>query len=81
MFEYEVAEFVCGVLDLVGVDAVPVFKRSQVVNQLEETQMVLAAADVLDTETILRKLPWVTVDEVEDVLARLAKSEISPMAM
>lgn len=70
MFEYELIEFIGGILACLGLRAVPLFKRSQVVNQLEETQMVLAAAEFLDVETILRKLPWVTVDEVEEILAR-----------
>lgn len=70
MFEYEVIGFLENLLAYLGIDAAPSFKRSQIVNQLEETEMVLAAADVLDTETLLRKLPWVTVDEVEGIMAR-----------
>lgn len=67
MFEYEVTDFIEGLLALLGIDDVPMYKRSQVVNQLEETEMILAAADLLDRETILRKLPWLSDDEVEGI--------------
>ena len=36
----------------------------------EETETVLLAANYLDDQTVLEKLPFVTVDEVDDILAR-----------
>lgn len=75
MFEFCVIDFIAEILELAGIDDEPVFKRSQIVNQLEETEMVLSAADVLDDETILRKLPWITVDEVDEILKRKAESD------
>ena len=77
LFEYQVMDFIEGILALAGIDDVPTFKRSQIVNQLEETEMVLSAAEWLDEETVLRKLPWVTVDEVEEILARRAESDMN----
>ena len=35
---------------------------------MEQTQMVLAAASYLDEETILSKLPFVSVDEVQKIM-------------
>ena len=32
--------------------------------------MVLSASEYLDEETILKKLPFITVDEVKDILSR-----------
>jgi hypothetical protein len=32
--------------------------------------MIISAAEYLDDQTILDKLPWITVDEVDDILAR-----------
>jgi len=32
--------------------------------------MVVSAAQYLDDQTILEKLPWISVDEVDDILAR-----------
>lgn len=68
LFEYEVIDFVQGILRLIGIEDTPTFNRSKVVNQLEATQMVLMAADYLDDETILSKLPWMTPDDVQRVL-------------
>lgn len=69
-FEYQVIEFVQQVLRLMGIEDTPVFKRNRVSNQKEQTDMVLSAAEYLDEETILQKLPFISVDEVQDILAR-----------
>ena len=69
-FEYEVITFIQMILDMMGIDDVPQFKRNKVSNQKEQTEMVLLAAPHLDDRTILEKLPWITVDEVDDILAR-----------
>ena len=69
-FEYEVIAFVQQILGMMGVQDVPQFKRNRVSNQKEQTEMVILAADHLDERTILEKLPWITVDEVDDILAR-----------
>ena len=77
LFEYQVIDFIEGIMKIAGIEDVPTFKRSQIVNQLEETEMVLSAAEWLDEETVLRKLPWVTVDEVEEILARRAEADMA----
>lgn len=69
-FEYQIIEFVQQVLRLMGIEDTPQFKRNRVSNQTEQTQMVISAAEYLDEETILQKLPFVTVDEVQDIIAR-----------
>ena len=69
-FEYEVITFVKQILEMMGIDDVPVFKRNRISNQYEQTQMIMLAANYLDDQTILEKLPWITVDEVDDILAR-----------
>lgn len=76
-FEYCVIEFIQGVLELAGIDDNPKFKRSTIINQTEETNMVLAAAQYLDDETVLRHLPFINIDEVEEILIRKAKEESS----
>ena len=53
-----------------GIEDNPVFKRNRISNQKEQTDMVLSAAEYLDTETILNKLPFITVDEVSEIMAR-----------
>lgn len=74
-FEYCVIEFIQGILELAGIEDDPSFKRSMIVNQTEETNMVLAAAQYLDDETILQKLPFISTDEVDDILDKRTKEE------
>lgn len=68
-FEYQIIEFVQQILKLIGIEDTPQFKRNRISNQSEQTQMILSAADYLDNETVLRKLPFVTVDEVVNIMA------------
>ena len=69
-FEYQTIEAVQGILALIGEDEVPLFSRNRVSNQKERTDMIINSADHLDEETIVRKLPFITPDEVAQVLAR-----------
>ena len=71
-FEYEIIQFVQMILEMMGQteNTTPIFKRNRVSNQNEATSMVLSAAQYLDERTILEKLPWITVDEVDEILAR-----------
>lgn len=69
-YEYCVIEFLQGIFAIAGIEDNPTFKRSRIVNQNEQTQMVLMAAQYLDDETLLNKLPWLTPEEVQDVLDR-----------
>ena len=70
-FEFCVIDFISGLLEVAGIapDS-PTFKRSRIINQTETTEMILSAAQHLDDETILRKLPFLTVDEIDDILER-----------
>ena len=69
-FEYQTIEAVQGILALLGYDEVPIFSRNRVSNQKERTDMIINSADHLDEETILRKLPFLTPDEVEQIRLR-----------
>lgn len=76
-FEYQCIEFLQQLLSLLGYDDVtPIFKRNRIANQYEQTQMVIMAADYLDTETILDKIPWITSDEVEVIMKRKDAEDI-----
>lgn len=70
LFEHCVTDFIERILELAEIDDVPTYERSQIVNQLEQMEMLMMAAPYLDAETLLRKMPVVTVDEVPDILAR-----------
>ncbi len=69
-FEYCIRDFIGKLLALLDIDDTPSFQWNRIANQLEETQMVMTAATYLDSEAILRHLPWLTNDEVDDILER-----------
>jgi SPP1 family phage portal protein len=75
-FEMCVHEFINGILAVAGIEDTATFKRSQIVNRSEETNMILMSAEYLDDETVLRKLPFLTEDEIEGILQRKDAEEI-----
>lgn len=70
-FEFQVSDFIKQILALMGIDDTPVFKRNRISNQLEQVQIVVAEAQWLDQETILKKLPNISPDEVQAILQRV----------
>lgn len=81
-FEKQVIECVQSLGKLLGVDeedAIPIFKRNRLSNQSEQVQMVVQEAQWLDHETILKKLPNITVDEIADILKKVQKEEADRM--
>lgn len=76
-YEYCVLEFLAALFAIVGIDDEPVFTRSRIVNQTEETQMVIMAAEYLDEETLLKKLPWLTQEEVKEITEKKDADELS----
>lgn len=76
-FEYQLITSIRMILEMMGIDAMPIFSRNRVSNQKEQTEMVLMAAEYLDDETILKKMPWITVDEVDEILARKDAESVS----
>lgn len=74
-FEYCVLDFLQRLFEIVGIDDNPAFQRNQIANLSEQTQMVLMAAEYLDEEMLLKKLPWLTAEEIEDMQKRKAADE------
>lgn len=68
--EHWIGDGVRQVLALMGVEDTPIFHRDKISNQPEQAAMVLQEAPYLDHETVLRKLPNLTPDEVMAVLQR-----------
>ena len=75
-YEFCVRAFLEQLFTLVGIEAEPGFERSRLVNELEETQKMLLAAQYMDDELILRKLPWLTQEEVDELMERRANEDI-----
>lgn len=69
-FEHWISDGVRQILALMGVEDTPVFHRNRISNQSEQVDMVIKEAPYLDRETVLRKLPNLTPDEVLAVLQR-----------
>lgn len=80
-FEYQVIEAVQGILSLLGVDDTPIFQRNKVSNKKEQTETVMLAADHLDEETLLKKLPFLTPDEVMEVKVRKQTEDAAAIEM
>ena len=70
-----VTEFIKGLLKIIDIEDSPTYKRSKIINMAEDTQMVLSAAQYLDDETILKHLPFLNPDEIEDILNRKTQEE------
>ena len=67
-FEYQIIKCIRGILSILGVDDMPLFNRNRISNQKERTEMVMLSANYLNPETVLKKLPFITPDEIESIL-------------
>ena len=76
-FEDCIFDFINGLLNLIGVNDSPTFKRSKIINMGEDTQMILSAAQYLDDETILKHLPFLNIDEVSEILEKVDKEDMN----
>lgn len=79
-YEYCVTECIKGILDLIGVEDSPTYHRRKTTNQSEVTTMILSAAQYLDDETILKHLPFLNIDEIDEILVRKDKEEADRFA-
>lgn len=69
-FEYYLLDFCQKVLALAGVDDEPTFKWNRVVNQAEQTQMVLSSANFLTDEAVIKHLPFLTPEEADEIITK-----------
>ena len=71
-FEYQVTEFINGILALAGIEDEPTYTRSQMSNQSETLEMVLQAAEYLDDEYVATKILTLLgdADKAQEVLKR-----------
>lgn len=74
-FEYQIIKFIRRLLEFMNIDDTPQFKRNRISNQKDQTEMVSMVGDRLDRKTFLMKLPFITVDEVDTILANLDREE------
>jgi SPP1 family phage portal protein len=77
-FEYFILDFIYKIFDIAGIQEDDVkLIRDKVINQKEQTEMVLEASSYLDTETILNHLPWISPDEIPGILEKQADKALT----
>lgn len=79
-FEFQIIECIVALLALQGVseeDATPSFKRNRISNQKEQTDMVMVTRELIGDELALKKLPFLTPDEVAARLEAMLTEEMS----
>lgn len=77
-FEYCVIEFIKGILMIAGIDDKPTFTRSVLVNQAEEIQNLVTAAEFLDSQYLTEKILTLMgdADKIDEVLQRMTEQEV-----
>lgn len=70
LFESYLKKFVNQILSIVGIDDEPTFSWNKIINQAEQTSMILSAANYLTDEAIIKHLPFITPEEADDIIAQ-----------
>ena len=79
LFEYQVTEFIDGILALVGIEDEPTYTRSLIVNQQEMIQNLVASAEYLSADYITRKVLEILgdIDKADEVMEQKLVDETS----
>lgn len=82
MFEYQVTQFIDGILALVGIDDEPTYTRSLIVNQQEMIQTLVQASEYLSADYITKKVLEVLgdTDMADDVINQRMLEDVSRFA-
>lgn len=68
-YEQELTGFILSLLDLLGIDDMPSYKRDKIQNTTELVQTVLMKADRLDEETVLSELGY-TPEQAAEIIRK-----------
>lgn len=79
LFEYQVTEFIRGILDLVGIDDMPTYTRSMIVNQQETIQNLVTSAEYLSADYVTRKVLEALgdIDKADEVINQRMLEDMS----
>lgn len=80
-FERQIRNAIMDILALQGIEDTPVFTRNRVSNVREQVEIAIMEAPYLDDETILRKFPNITPDEVQQILERRDAADFGRMGV
>ena len=77
-FEYQLIEFLHGILTLAGIDDKPTFTRSRIVNTQEEISTLLQAGEYLPADYITEKVLTLLgdVDKTEEIIAMIDEENV-----
>ena len=83
LFDYCVTDFIDGILEIAGIEDTPTYTRSMIVNKHEEAQLVIQAAQFMDSEYTTKKLLEILgdADKVQEVLDRRQQEEAERFAL
>ena len=76
-FEYCLIDAIQNILALAGIDDEPSFHWNRIANQTEETNMVMTASPVLGDEWTLKKLPFLTPEEVVEIMKEKGNNDMN----
>lgn len=79
--EYLLIDFVQKILALAGIDDNPTFTWNRVVNQAEQTNMIIMSANYLTDEAVIKHLPYLTPEEADQIIEERKKMELSSFGM
>lgn len=80
-FEHWVADAIIRLLQLQGIDDVPVFHRNRLSNGKEQVEMLVQEAAWLDRSTIIRKLPNLSIDERQAAIEQAEDEDMDRMGV
>lgn len=82
-FEYQVIEFIQGLLQIVGIEDTPTFTRSRIINTLEEIQAVGLAAQYLAPDYVTEKILTLLGDgdKTEEVLKLIQSADMNRLGL
>lgn len=77
-FEYQVLDFIQGILKIAGIEDSPTFNRSMITNTNEEIQIILQAAQYLPEKYVTKKIVTILGDKeaLDDILAEMDAENI-----
>lgn len=82
MYEYCVIDFVQKILAIAGIEDEVSFKRSKIINQSEEINMILSAAEYLDDATVTEQLCFILGlgEQADEIIKRKRNEETERFA-
>lgn len=75
-FEYYILDFVQKVLELAEIKGNPTLNWNRVVNQQEQTNMVLQSANYLSDECVINHLPFLTPEEAAEEIKKRKNEQL-----